>query len=205
MPVKNFDDGRLTPVTEDLDLGDGGSKTAQAQEAASQAKAKIQEAAAPAKAKVQAVAAPAKEVAGDVAAQAKSHAQAAASQAKDKASAQVDERTTQLGQRVEGQADALGGVAETLRKQGNEGPAKVAEQAGERVKGAAEYLQQADGEQLVEAASNFARENPAAAAAVGAAAGFVAGRVLKASRPDDPAEPGEQAAAAPADPGQDAA
>jgi ElaB/YqjD/DUF883 family membrane-anchored ribosome-binding protein len=196
MPVKNFDDGRLTPVDE-LDSSSNGGDSA---------KEKAQDAAAQAKSKVQEVAAPAKEIAGDVAGQAKSHAQAAAAQAKDKASAQVDERTTQLGGQVEGQAQSLHGVADTLREQGNEGPAKVAEQVGERVQGAAEYLKQADGEQLVEAATSFARENPGAAAAVGAAAGFVAGRVLKASTPD---EPGEQASAPSepsfSDPGQGAA
>ncbi len=177
MPVKNFDDGHLTPV-DGLETSNGGdSATEQAKGAATQAKSKVQEAAAPAK-----------EIAGDVAGQAKSHAQAAAAQAKDKASAQVDARTTQLGEQVGGQAQSLDGVAAELRKQGNEGPAKVAEQAGERVQSAAEYLKQADGEQLVEAATNLARENPAAAAAVGAAAGFVAGRVIKASTPDDPAE-----------------
>ena len=187
MPVKNFDDGRLTPVDELGTSNGGDSATDQAKAAAAQAKSKVQEAAAPAK-----------EIASDVAEQAKSHAQAAAAQAKDRASAQVDERTTQLGEQVDSHAESLDGVAAELRKQGNEGPAKVAEQAGQRVQGAAEYLKQADGEQLVSAATDFARENPAAAAAVGAAAGFVAGRVIKASTPDEPGEPAP-------DPGQGAA
>jgi ElaB/YqjD/DUF883 family membrane-anchored ribosome-binding protein len=186
MPVKNFDDGRLTPVDE-LDSSSNGGDSAKdkAQDAAAQAKSKVQEAAAPAK-----------EIAGDVAAQAKSHAQAAATQAKDKASAQVDDRTTQLGRQVGSQAEAFDGVAGELRKQGKDGPAKVAEQAGERVKGVADYLERADGEQLVQAATNFARENPAAAAAVGAAAGFVAGRVIKASSADDSSDTGQPAAPA---------
>jgi hypothetical protein len=179
MPVQNFDDGRLTPVTE-LHPSDGGDSTKQ----------QPQDAAAGAKEQAQDVAGTAKEKAGEVASQAKDHAQAAATQAKEKASAQVDERTTQLGQQVGGQAQTFDGVAEELRRQGKEGPAKVAEQAGERVKGVAEFLEQADGEKLVEAATNFARENPKAAAAVGAAAGFAAGRVIKASSPDDP-EPDE--------------
>jgi ElaB/YqjD/DUF883 family membrane-anchored ribosome-binding protein len=141
-----------------------------------------------AKDKAQEVAAPAKEKAREVAGQAKEQAQAVAGQAKTKATAQVDERATQLGQQMGAQAESLGGVAEELRRQGKEGPAKVAEQVGQRIKDAGSYLEQTDGESLVRAAADAARENPAAAAAVGAAAGFVAGRVIKASREDSSKE-----------------
>jgi ElaB/YqjD/DUF883 family membrane-anchored ribosome-binding protein len=152
-------------------------------------KDKAQQVAAPAKEKAQQIAdkaqqatGPAKEKAREVAGQAKEQAQAVAGQAKTKAAAQVDERTTQLGQQIGAQAESLGGVAEELRRQGQEGPAKVADQVGQRIKDAGSYLEQTDGESLVQAAADAARENPAAAAAVGAAAGFVAGRVIKASR-----------------------
>ena len=138
-----------------------------------------------AKQQVQQVAAPAKEKAQEVAGQAKEHAQAAAEQAKSQAAAQVDERSTQLGRQIGGQGEALDGVAGELRRQGKEGQAQAAEKAAEKVKQAGEYLERADGEKLLETAANVARENPAAAAAVGAAAGFAAGRVIKASRPDD--------------------
>jgi ElaB/YqjD/DUF883 family membrane-anchored ribosome-binding protein len=157
-----------------------------------QVKDKAQQVAAPAAEKAQQVkesaqetVAPAKQKARDVASQAKGHAQAAAEQAKGNAAAQVDEKSTQAGEQIGSQAEALEGVAGELRKQGKEGPAKVAEQAAEKVKGVGDYLQQADGESLVQAAQDVARENPAAAAAVGAAAGFVAGRVIKASSADD--------------------
>jgi hypothetical protein len=138
-----------------------------------------------AKEQVQQAAAPAKEKAQEVAGQAKEHAQAAADQAKRQAAAQVDERSTQVGQQLGGQGEALDGVAGALREQGKDGQAQVAEKAAEKVKQAGEYLEQADGEKLVETVANVARENPAAAAAVGAAAGFAAGRVIKASSPDD--------------------
>jgi colicin import membrane protein len=174
-------------VIADSDVGQGapepqdqGAKD-KAQEAAATAKDKVQEAAAPAKEK-------AREVAGQAKAQAQEQAQQAAAQAKDKASAQVDEKTTQAGQQIATQAQSLDGVAEELRRQGKEGPAKVAEQAGEKVKDVASYLEQADGEKLVQAATDVARENPAAAAAASAAAGFVAGRVIKASQSDSPEE-----------------
>ncbi len=176
---------------------------------AEQVKDKAQQAAAPAAEKAQQAkemaqqaAAPAKEKAQEVAEQAKGHAQAAAQQAKGKAAAQVDEKSTQAGAQIAAQADALQGVAGELRNQGKEGPAKVAEQAAEKVQGVGDYLQQADGESLVKAAQDVARENPAAAAAVGAAAGFVAGRVIKASSPDD-SDAAEQPASRPDAPTRD--
>jgi len=135
----------------------------------------------------------AKEQAQQVAGQAKEQAQAASEQAKQRAAAQVDERSTQAGQQIGAQAEAIGGVADELRRQGKEGPAKVVEQAGERVKQVGDYLERTDGETLMEAAKDAARENPAAAAAVGAAAGFAAGRVIKAARDEGPSEEDEPA------------
>ena len=164
-----------------------------AREAAASAKDKAQEVAG----KAQEVAAPAKEKARDIAGQAKEQAQAAAEQAKGRAAAQVDERSTQVGQQIGAQAQSLEGVADELRSQGKDGPAKIAEQAGERVRSVGSYLEQTDGESLVQAAADAARENPAAAAAVGAAAGFAAGRVLKAALADD--SPPEDEAAGPGD------
>jgi F0F1-type ATP synthase membrane subunit b/b' len=167
-----------------------------AQAVAAPAIDKAQAVAAPAIDKAQAVAAPAKEKARDVAAQAKVHAQAAAGQAKDKAAAQVDERSTQLGQQIGAHAQSLDGVAEELRRQGKDGPAKIAEQAGQRVKDVGDYLERTDGESLVGVVRDVAREHPAAAAAASAAAGFVAGRVLKASQADAADEGGDESARA---------
>lgn len=151
------------------------------------------------------VAATGKEKAQEVAGQAKEHAQAAAGQAQERAVAQVDEKSTQAGRQIAAQGDALEGVAGELRRQGKDGPANVAEQAAEKVKNAGQYLEQTDGEQLVSAAQQVARDNPAAAAAVGAAAGFAAGRVIKASRDDSgdeqPAEAPDPPLSDPARPG----
>ena len=153
-----------------------------AQQAAEPAAEKAQQA----KEQAQQAAAPAKEKAQEVAGQAKGHAQAAAEQAKGHAVAQVDEKSTQAGRQVASQGEALEGVAGALREQGKDGPAKIAEQAAEKVKNVGDYLEQADGEQLVGAAQKAAQENPAAAGAVGAAAGFAAGRVIKAAKDDAP-------------------
>ena len=146
------------------------------------------------KGEAQQVAAAGREKTQEVAGQAKGHAQAAAEQAKDQATAQVDEKSTQVGRQIGSQGQALDGVARELRRQGKDGPANVAEQAAEKVKDVGEYLEQADGESLVANAQQAARDNPAAAAAVGAAAGFAAGRVIKASLDDSE---DEQPASAP--------
>ncbi|MDQ3850140.1 MAG: hypothetical protein M3296_05955 [Actinomycetota bacterium] len=186
-------------VISESEIGAGRTPSDQEPAAAERAKEKAQEVAAPAKEKVQQAAAPAKEKAREVAGQARAQAQTAAVQAKDKATAQVDERSTQVGQQLGAQGQALEGVADELRRQGNEGPAKVAEQAAQRVKDAGSYLEHTDGESLVQAATDAAREHPAAAAAAGVAAGFVAGRVLKASGGEGPAEESpEEAEPAPA-------
>lgn len=145
------------------------------------------------KGQAQQVAATGKEKAQEVAGQAKEQAQAAAGQAQEKAVAQVDEKTTQAGQQIGAQGAALEGVAGELRRQGRDGPANIAEQAAEKVKNAGQYLEQTDGEALVDTAQQVARDNPAAAAAVGAAAGFAAGRVIKASLDDSDDEQPAQA------------
>lgn len=175
-------------VIADSDIG---ANSSDEKTATGPAREKAKDVAGSAKDKAQEVTAPAKEKARDVASQAKAHAQVAAGQAKDKAAAQVDERSTQLGQQIGAQSQSLAGVADELRRQGKDGPAKIAEQAGQRIKDAGSYLEQTDGESLVAAAADAARENPAAAAAAGAVVGFAAGRVLKASLGEDSPEEGE--------------
>lgn len=142
----------------------------QAQEVAGQAQDKVQQVAGPAKDKVQQVAGQAKD------------------QAKQRVATQLDERSTQVGRQITAQADTVDGVAERLRSQGQETPARVVEQAGQKLRDVGEYLENTDGETLAKAAADVARENPAAAAAVGAAAGLAAGRVIKASREDSTVE-----------------
>lgn len=167
-----------------------------------------QEEAGPAQ-RVKQAAAPAREKAREVAGGARFHAQAAAGQAKDQAVAQVDEKSTQAGRQIGAQGEALEGVAGELRKQGRDGPAKVAEQAAEKVRNVGEHLEHADGQKLVDAAQQVARDNPAAAAAVGGVAGFAAGRVIKAVRDDgdDDAQraPGDAGRTVPGQPGTGAA
>ena len=72
-------------------------------------------------------------------------------------------------------------VGEELRKQGKDGPAKVADQAAERADKLGGYLQDADAERILRDVEDFARRQPWAVVAGGLAVGFLASRFLKAS------------------------
>ena len=118
---------------------------------------------------------------GSTAEDAKEKARQAAGQARVKFREQVDERTTQAGERVGGAAGDVRTVAEELRRQGKDTPAKYAEQAAERAERLGSYLRDSDGETVLRDAEDFARSKPWAVAAGGLALGFVASRLLKAS------------------------
>jgi hypothetical protein len=72
-------------------------------------------------------------------------------------------------------------LAEELRKQDREGPARVAEQVADRADRLGDYLQSASGERIVRDVEDFARRQPWLVAAGGLALGFAASRFLKAS------------------------
>lgn len=126
-------------------------------------------------------------------------AQSAAQQAQEKVSevagqaqeqarttlrSQVDERSTQAGEQVVTQANDVRTVAEKLREEGKEGPAKVAEQAADRVEKVGGYLRDSDADTILSDVESYARSNPWTVVAGGLALGFVASRFLKASSGD---------------------
>jgi ElaB/YqjD/DUF883 family membrane-anchored ribosome-binding protein len=137
----------------------GGGATQQVQEVAGQAQEKVQE----------------------VAGQAQEKVQEAAGQARGRLREQVDQRTTQASEQVSTTARDIRSVAEELRKQEKEGPARVAEQAADRVERVGSYLGEADADRLLTDVEDFARRQPWAMAAAGLAVGFLASRFLKAS------------------------
>ena len=94
---------------------------------------------------------------------------------------QVDERSTQAGEQVVTQANDIRTVAEKLREEGKEGPAKVAEQAAERAEKVGGYLRDSDADTILGDVESYARSNPWTVVAGGLALGFVASRFLKAS------------------------
>jgi hypothetical protein len=119
---------------------------------------------------------------------AKEKAQDAAGQAKEKAGAQlrsqVDQRSTDAGHRIGGLAADVRGVGETLREQGKDQPAKLAEQAADRAERLGSYLKESDADRILGDVEDFGRRQPWAVIAGGMALGLVASRFLKASSID---------------------
>jgi hypothetical protein len=105
----------------------------------------------------------------------------ATGQARDRMREQVDQRSTQAGEQVNQHASDLRDVAGQLREQGKEGPAKIADQAADRVERAGSWLKESDADRILSDVEDFARSKPWAVAAGGLALGFAASRVLKAS------------------------
>jgi hypothetical protein len=102
-------------------------------------------------------------------------------QARGRISDQVDQRSTEAGERIAGTASDVRSIADELRSQGKDGPARVAEQVADRAESFGTYLRDADGERLLQDIEDFARRQPWLVAAGGLALGFAASRFLKAS------------------------
>jgi len=117
----------------------------------------------------------------DATGQAREKAQEGAERARQGLRGQVDQRSTQAGQQVRSQSDDIRTVAQQLREQGKEGPAKLAEQAADRTQRVGSWLEESDGDQILGEVEDFARRNPWAVALGGLALGFAASRVLRAS------------------------
>ena len=127
------------------------------------------------------VAGQAQEKAQELAGQASEQAKQAAGQAKDRVREQIDQRSTQAGEQVSSQASDIRTVADQLREQGKEGPAKLAEQAADRAEKLGGYLTNSDADTILSDVEDFARKQPLAVVAGGIALGFAASRFLKAS------------------------
>lgn len=123
----------------------------------------------------------AKDKAQEVAGQAQEKAQEAAGQARDRVREQIDQRSTQAGDQVRTHASDLRSVGDSLREQGKEQPAKLADQAADRLERAGGWLSESDADRILGDVEDFARKNPWAVMAGGLALGFAASRMLKAS------------------------
>jgi hypothetical protein len=117
----------------------------------------------------------------ELAGQAQEKAQEAASQAKSKLREQLDQRSSQAAEQVNQQASDLRSVGNSLREQGKEGPANVADKAAQYVEKAGGYLRDKDSDALLSDLEEFARRQPWAVGAATFALGLVASRFLKAS------------------------
>ena len=123
----------------------------------------------------------AREKAGEAADQAKQTAQNVASQAQDRVREQVDQRSTEVGERVGSTAQDIRSVGEELRNQGKEGPAKIADQAADRIERASSYLRDSDADRILGDVEDFGRQRPWAVLAGAVVVGVAAARFLKAS------------------------
>jgi F0F1-type ATP synthase membrane subunit b/b' len=123
----------------------------------------------------------AQQKAQDVREQAGEQVRQATGQARDRARDQVDQRSTQAGEQVHQHASDLRDVAQQLREQGKDGPAKIADQVADRAQRAGSWMKDSDADRILSDVEDFARSNPWAVAAGGLALGFAASRVLKAS------------------------
>jgi hypothetical protein len=113
--------------------------------------------------------------------QAKDKARQAADQAKGALRSQVDQRSTEAGERVGGWASDTRSVGEQLRRQGKDQPARLADQAADRVERLGSYLKESDADRILGDLEEFGRKQPWVVIAGGVALGLAASRFLKAS------------------------
>jgi hypothetical protein len=102
-------------------------------------------------------------------------------QARGRLREQIDQRSTQAGDEIRSTAHQVRSLAEQLREQGKDMPARMVVQAADRSESFGNYLRNADGDRLLGDVESFARRQPWAVAAGGLALGFAASRLLKAS------------------------
>jgi hypothetical protein len=108
-------------------------------------------------------------------------AKGALGQMRGRLSEQVDQRSTQAGDQLHSTAQDVRSIAEQLRSQDKDPPARLAEQVADRVESMGSYLRNADGDRLLGDVEAVARRQPWAVVAGGLALGFAASRLLKAS------------------------
>ncbi|MGZ4135945.1 MAG: hypothetical protein ACXVPX_00060 [Actinomycetota bacterium] len=97
---------------------------------------------------------------------------------------EADQRTSAVASQAKTVADAMRQTSSRFNQEGQTPAARVTDTVAERVEQFAGYLEQADGERLMNDVQDLARRNPWAFAAAGLVAGFAASRFMKASRSD---------------------
>jgi hypothetical protein len=108
-------------------------------------------------------------------------ARGALGQARGQLREQVDQRSTQAGERLTGTAADARSIAEELRRQGKDIPARMADQVAGQAEQLGDYLKGASGDRILRDVEDFARSKPWLVAAGGLVLGFAGSRFLKAS------------------------
>jgi len=122
-----------------------------------------------------------KEKAQQVVGQVQETAASAKEQVGDRFTRMVQERSNQTGHQAVTMAEAIRRNATSMREQGQDGPARLAEQAADRVQAVGMYLRDNDGDRILSDVEDFARRQPVVVAAGAFALGFLGARFLKAS------------------------
>jgi ElaB/YqjD/DUF883 family membrane-anchored ribosome-binding protein len=94
---------------------------------------------------------------------------------------QLDQRSTRAGEQMQSVGKTLQSGANQLRSEGKEIPARVVEEVARRADDLGGYLQSAEADRILGDIEEFARRRPWLTAGVGAVAGFLASRFVKAS------------------------
>jgi ElaB/YqjD/DUF883 family membrane-anchored ribosome-binding protein len=94
---------------------------------------------------------------------------------------QLDQRSTQAGEQLQSIGKTLQSGANQLRSEGKDVPARVVEEVARRADDVGSYLQSSEADRILGDIEAFARRRPWLTAGVGALAGFVASRFVKAS------------------------
>jgi ElaB/YqjD/DUF883 family membrane-anchored ribosome-binding protein len=94
---------------------------------------------------------------------------------------QLDQRSTQAGEQLQSIGKTLQSGANQLRSEGKDVPARVVAEVARRADDVGGYLQSAEADRILGDIEGFARRRPWLTAGVGALAGFLASRFVKAS------------------------
>lgn len=116
-----------------------------------------------------------------VAGQATEKLQQASGQVGDRVKQEVDSRSSQAGAQIGSTANSLRAVSKELRNQGEETPAKLADQIAEKVEQVSGYLSNSNADRILTDVEDFGRKQPWVVIGAGLTLGFVAARFLKAS------------------------
>ena len=104
---------------------------------------------------------------------------------RDEAESKADRWTHDLGKRGAGLARALGTASATLRDEGDDRMAELADRAAEQVERMSGYLEREDPRALMDDLEKLGGSNPAAFLGTAFAAGILSGRFFRASSPED--------------------
>lgn len=94
---------------------------------------------------------------------------------------QIDTRSTDFGEQISSAAQAARRIGEELRKDGKDAPARFADEFAQRTERLGKYLRDSDSDRILRDAESFARRQPWLVGIGGAAIGFLASRLVKAS------------------------